>query len=133
MGFEYLGRGIVSPFQRDGKGDFANMEGLDLLNADIDQLLHTRGQTPNAEGELPWRTALGSRLYLLKHKGIPNEAVRALAIDMTGETIRRWESRVRVGQTTIEEEKSKLKIFIRYKVLGYNVREPGRTVVEIER
>lgn len=61
-------RGLVLPFQRDQKIDFANGEGVEVLRSQIRQVLGTRAQSVAGGGEVPWRTAFGSRLHLLRHR-----------------------------------------------------------------
>ena len=100
-GIDLFGEGISAPFQRDGKGDFAHKSGLDGLRSDIAQLLGIMGPGPQSPGELPWRTEMGSRLHTLKHRQLHNDLMTAMAQQYTGETIRRWEDRVRVGQTEV--------------------------------
>jgi phage baseplate assembly protein W len=98
---EQFGRGILCPFQRDGKGDFVNGDGLPVLRSDIGELLGIIGPSRAEPGEVPWRTDLGSRVALLKHRGIHKEMTRATAEMETSGTIRKWEPRVVVGPTEI--------------------------------
>jgi hypothetical protein len=95
------GCGILVPFQRDGKGDFVNGSGLPLLRSDVGQLLGIIGPSRAEPGEVPWRTDLGSRVLLLKHRGIHTEMTRATADMEIAGPIRRWEPRVVVGPTRV--------------------------------
>ncbi len=97
-----FGTGIVCPFQRDGKGDFAHDSGLKVLASDIGELLGIIGPGKSQPGELPWRTSLGSRLVDLKHRRLHSEMVRAIAEQQTSGTVRKWEPRVIVGPTTVK-------------------------------
>lgn len=98
---DQFGRGILCPFQRDGKGDFANGDGLPILRSDIGELLGILGPARAEPGEVPWRTDLGSRVVQLKHRGIHKEMTRATAeLEVSG-TLRKWEPRVVVGPTEI--------------------------------
>lgn len=99
---EQFGHGIVCPFQRDGKGDFANDGGTRLLSSDIGELLGIIGPTPSRPGELPWRTDVGSNLHSLRHRKLHSELIRALAEQMTAGTVRQFEKRVTPGPTTIQ-------------------------------
>ncbi len=95
------GNGILVPFQRDGKGDFVHGSGLPLLRSDIGELLGIIGPSRAEPGEVPWRTALGSRLPHLKHRGVHAELTRATADMEVAGTLRRWEPRVVVGPTKV--------------------------------
>jgi len=101
---EQFGSGIVCPFQRDGKGDFANDTGLRLLKSDIGELLGIVGPSNIEPGELPWDPDRGSRIDTLRHRGLHTEMTRALAEQYTSETIRRYENRVLVGPTKVSDE-----------------------------
>lgn len=89
---ELLGRGILLPFQRDLKNDFANGGGRRLVQSAVKFVIGTDAQGELAEGEIPWRPEFGSLLYLLKHrKGrIVNELIRQYAQD----ALARWEPRI---------------------------------------
>jgi hypothetical protein len=49
--------GILVPFRRDKKRDFATGSGEVLLASKVRQALLTEGTTPRSSGELPWRTS----------------------------------------------------------------------------
>jgi hypothetical protein len=119
-----IGRGILCPFMRDGKGDFANTEGLPVLKSDIGELLGIVGPTVTQPGELPWDGGRGSRLLVLKHRGIHSEMVRAMAEHMSSGVIRSYETRVRVGQTRIVIDGTALRVTVSYIPLGYANVEP---------
>jgi hypothetical protein len=105
MTAEAFGHGLVCPFQRDGRGDFAHDGGLTLLRSDLRELLGILGPEGAQPGELPWRMDLGSRLVALKHRGMHRDMIRALAEGMTAGSVRRWYSEwVRVGSTRITSE-----------------------------
>ncbi len=94
-----LGSGLLRPFRRDGKGDFAHAEGSALLNASVGQVLSTRASSQKSQGEIPWRPDAGSKLHLLKHSNnttVTRELARAFVL----EAIRRWEPRVRLVDVT---------------------------------
>lgn len=133
-----FGRGLITPFQRDGKGDFANTTGPDLLRADIAELLGIVGPSSTERGELPWRDEVGTRLVNLKHRrlygrNLAGETIRGLAESMTSETIRRFESRARVGRSKIEVEETTLRVIVNYVPLGYNTDRTQEAVIEIRR
>lgn len=103
-GKEQFGHGIVCPFQRDGKGDFANDTGMRLLKSDIGELLGIEGPSPTQPGELPWDPDRGSRLGSLRHRHLHTEMMRALAEQYTATPVRVYERRVRVGPVRLTTE-----------------------------
>lgn len=81
--------GLLAPFRRDRKRDFASGTGLDLLVSKVVQVLATEGDTPRSSGELPWRTAFGAGLHLLRHRN-NDAALRELARVQVRDALRRW-------------------------------------------
>jgi phage baseplate assembly protein W len=136
----WLGAGLVRPFQRDGKSDFANSSGVALVKACIGQILGTQAGSNFSQGELPWRTEFGSLLHTLKHKR--NDAALAdLTRTYVAEAIRRWEPRVRLKHVEVTRDVSELKnenvlsIRLRYDIVASNtagndvlVRDVAQTV-----
>ncbi len=81
--------GVLIPFRRDRKRDFASGEGEELLASKVEQLLATEGASARSSGELPWRTAFGTPLQLLRHQR--NDAVLAeLARVYVRDALRKW-------------------------------------------
>lgn len=97
---EPFGHGLLCPFQRDGKGDFAHGGGKRLLASDIGELLGIIGPVGLRGGEVPWRMELGSNLNALRHRKVHSEMVRATAESMSAGVVRRYERRVRVGPSS---------------------------------
>jgi phage baseplate assembly protein W len=81
--------GVLAPFRRDKKRDFASGTGADLLRTKVTQALMTEGTTPRSAGELPWRTELGSGLTLLRHQR-NDAAIKELARVYVRDALRRW-------------------------------------------
>ena len=82
------------------------------------------------QGELPWNTAFGSLLHLLRHQ--KNDAVlQELARVHVVDALKRWEPRVRVTSVQVTRERQEgenvLSIRIRYDVISANV--PGNNVI----
>lgn len=120
MAADFLGFGLLSPFQRDGKNDFASDGGLALIKASIRNILGTRGASETAQGEYPWRTEFGSQLERLRH--MPNKAVIAdLAQYYVAEALARWEPRVVVKHVDVTQEDYTLTIEVTYDVIDQNV------------
>jgi hypothetical protein len=115
-----FGRGIIRPFQRDGKGDFANAKGIDVLKSDIGESLGIIGPTADKPGELPWDGARGSRLNALRHRKVHSEMVRADAEQMTAGVLRRYYSTIRVGPVGVQSNSNgTLTVNVTFTPLGY--------------
>lgn len=108
------GHGIICPFQRDGKGDFANSNGLKLLKSDITELIGIIGPTVQQPGELPWNTDIGSRVLTMKHRTVNAEIDNATAGQMVEAAVRAWEPRARAGQTELVTDLVAQKITIKF-------------------
>lgn len=54
MANPFLGRGLVHPFRRDKKQDFAFAEGEELVRSAVGQVLGTASASDFTDGELPW-------------------------------------------------------------------------------
>lgn len=115
-----FGCGIICPFQRDGKGDFANGCGLPLLKSDIGELIGIMGPTATQPGELPWNMDLGSRVFQMKHRSMNVEMTRATAADFIEGPVRRWEKRARPIRTEVvaDFQQNKLEIRFNYAPIG---------------
>ncbi len=101
-------KGLTIPFQRASR-DFATVEGEELLRAKIKQVLLTEGATARSEGELPWRTALGSGLYLLRHQN--NTAVLGeLARVYVRDALRKWLPEVQVVSVSAAQQDNVLRL-----------------------
>lgn len=115
-----IGRGLLTPFQRDGKGDFANDEGLALLKSDVGELIGLEGSSATQPGELPWDTRRGTQLRSLKHRHIHSEMTRAEAELLCTGVLRLYERRVRPGRVKVQtQDGNTLIIEVSYKPLGY--------------
>jgi phage baseplate assembly protein W len=82
-------RGLLTPFRRDRKRDFASDDGDDLLASKVLEVLATEGATARSSGELPWRTAFGTPLQLLRHQN-NDVALTELARVYVRDAFRRW-------------------------------------------
>jgi phage baseplate assembly protein W len=117
-----LGYGLIRPFRRDEKNDFANAGGERLVRACVGQVLGTFAsspENPDVIGELRWNSSFGSLLYLLRHKS-NNLVTQQLAKFYVAQALARWEPRVRLKEVeaTVEETpgqgKNKLVIRLKY-------------------
>ena len=99
-GFSPFGFGLVRPFQRDQKGDFATAQGPELVIAAIGQILGTVASSEFSQGEMPWRPEFGSLLHLLRHR--PNTpALDELARRYVVDALQKWERRIIVTGVTV--------------------------------
>lgn len=63
-----VARGLLLPFQRNQRSDFANATGSELWIARVKLLLSVRGPTERGVGEIAWRPEEGAPLHLLRHQ-----------------------------------------------------------------
>lgn len=99
-----LGSGLLRPFRRDQKSDFANASGEALVRACVGQVLGMQGAGAISQGELPWAPERGSLLYLLRHQA--NDLVlQNLGRQYVIDALRAFEPRIRVRATRITREK----------------------------
>lgn len=106
-----FGTGIITPFQRDAKSDFANASGMDLVKADVEQLVGIEGPTATEPGEVPWDPDRGTRISSLRHRQLYSEMTRALAEQYIRTPVQIYERRIRVGPiTTSTSEDGKLTV-----------------------
>ena len=92
---------LRTPFVRDQRTDFASAEGDALLRSQIEMILATD------VGELPWRTAFGSRLGRLRQR--PNdEVLREVARAEVEGALRKWLPGARVVGFRIAASSSEL-------------------------
>lgn len=128
----HLGFGLVRPFQRDEKNDFANTGGAALVKSAVGQILGTRAGSDFTQGELAWNTEFGSLLYMLRHQN-NDVALQALARTYVVEALRRWEPRVLVKDVEVTRESTAdggenvLSIRLTYDIINANV--PGNQVL----
>lgn len=139
----FLGSGLLRPFRRDEKSDFAHASGEDLVKSAVGQVLGTRCTSAQAVGELPWRPEFGSLLYTLRHAN-NNDALEQIAQGFVIDALRKWEPRVNITGFGINRKASMpngpedvLEILVQYDVIDRNVRgnnvilKGQRTTVEL--
>ena len=114
--------GLLAPFRRDKKRDFASGCGDDLLASKVLQALMTAGATPKSAGELPWRTSFGSGLCLLRH--LRNDAALAdLARVYVRDCLKRWVPEVELVDVAAARDGACLQLRVRFRA----VKEAGRS------
>lgn len=105
---------LLIPFRRDRKRDFASGAGAALLASKVMQALMTRGFTPRSSGELPWRTAFGAGLDLLRHQR--NDAALAeLARVHVRDALKRWVPEAELVGVSVTREDASLQLRVRYR------------------
>lgn len=100
----HLGHGLLTPFRRDEKNDFAHAEGAPLVRAGVSQVLGMRAQGPRSAGELRWDPKRGSLLHTLRHQKNAIAAQELARVYVVG-ALRAWEPRLRVTGVAIRKEK----------------------------
>ena len=120
-----LGCGIVRPFRRTARGDFANDCGEILVRSDLGQLLGI------VLGEVPWRTGLGTRIYQLRHRA-NTQALGELARVEIEEAIRKYEPRVALLDVSADPiqvgTENRIELRIRYRIGGTQEREDSAII-----
>lgn len=110
-------RGLLAPFRRDRKRDFASDDGDDLLASKVLEVLATEGATTRSSGELPWRTAFGTPLQLLRHQN-NDVALAELARIYVRDAFRRWLPDAEVVRITVERDGAVLALRIHFRAAG---------------
>jgi phage baseplate assembly protein W len=103
---------LLIPFRRDKKRDFASGSAEQLLASKVRQVLLTNSDTPRSGGQLPWRTAFGSPLSLLRHRR-NDAALKELARVHVRDALRRWLPSVRLVSLDVESRDASLCLRVR--------------------
>ncbi|MCC6649507.1 MAG: hypothetical protein IT374_28555 [Polyangiaceae bacterium] len=110
-------RGLLVPFRRDRKRDFATGDGDALLASKVLQVLATEGATSRSSGELPWRTAFGTPLQLLRHQR-NDVALAELGRVYIRDALRRWVPDAEVVSVVAERDGAALTVRVRFVAAG---------------
>ena len=110
---------LLIPFRRDRKRDFASGSGPDILRSKVLETLLTQGATSRSSGELPWRTAFGAGLELLRHQR-SDAALAELARVQIRDALRRWVPEAELVSVQVQRSAATLELRVR-------VRESGRS------
>ena len=104
--------GLLTPFRRDRKRDFASGSGAELLRSKVLQALMTEGATPRSSGELPWRTSFGAGLHLLRHQR-NDEVLAELARVYVRDALARWVPSARLVALEVARDDASLVLRLR--------------------
>lgn len=115
VGSGVTGRGILLPFRRDKKADFANGEGIALTRSAVRLVLSTICASDVSQGELPWRTELGSLVHLLRMRN-NSPALAELAANRVAGALKTWVPAVRVRSVRVTRDGDKCWLGIRYDI-----------------
>lgn len=121
------GRGLLLPFRRDKKSDFANGQGSDLVHSAVRLTLGTICGSDSSQGELPWRTEFGSLLQQLRMRR-NSPALAELARYRIVGPLQRWVPSVRVRSVLVTQEDDRTTISVRWDIVdptGSKVIIPG--------
>lgn len=110
-------RGLLVPFRRDRKRDFATGDGDLLLASKVLQVLATEGAIARSSGELPWRTAFGTPLQLLRHHR-NDVALAELGRVYIRDALRRWVPDAEVVSVVAERDGAALTLRVRFVAAG---------------
>jgi len=131
---ESQSRGLLVPFRRDKKRDFASGNSADLLASKVLQALMTCGAKPRSSGELPWRTAFGAGLDLLRHQR--NDAALAeLARVQIRDALKRWVPEAELVGVSVTREDASLLLRVRFRAArrtGRGDEQPGAVTLAID-
>lgn len=116
-------KGLLAPFMRDRKRDFASAAGPELLASKVVQVLATEGDTAASSGELPWRTAFGSGFQTLRHQN-SDDALAALAHVYARDALRRWVPEAELVEVTVTRDGEALYVRLRFREAGLGAQGP---------
>jgi phage baseplate assembly protein W len=107
-------RGLLAPFRRDRKRDFASDDGDQLLASKVLQVLATEGATARSSGEMPWRTAFGTPLQRLRHQN-NDVALGELARVHIRDALRRWVPEATLISVAVDRDGPVLALRVRFR------------------
>jgi phage baseplate assembly protein W len=119
----FLGNGLIIPFERDGKNDFANASGRANIESALQLILGTKGSSGFTQGELPWRPEFGSVIHHLKLQP-NNPGLREQAHHFVVEAVQRWDRRIEITNVDYNKNDSTNEFFI---VVTYDIVEQNST------
>lgn len=127
IGSGITGRGILLPFRRNMRSDFASGEGVELVRSAVRLVLGTVCGSDTTQGELPWRTEFGSLTQLLRLRN-NSPALAELARHRVVEPLALWVPSVRVREVIVQQNGETMSLTVRYDLvdpIGTKVVVPG--------
>jgi phage baseplate assembly protein W len=113
----FLTRGIITPFRRDEKSDFANDDDVDVVRSNVEQVLGTMARSETGVGgELPWRTEFGSLMHLARHRN-NNVVLQEILRSYVTSALARWETRARVTDVQVSSSGRALRAQVLFNVV----------------
>jgi hypothetical protein len=116
----YLGRGLIVPFRRDGKDDFAHGVGKEVVESSLTVILGTMCAGPTNDGEVPFNQKLGTLIKLLRHRNVNDPTTQDLATHYVADGILANEPRIKakaVGFTPRADD-NRVAIRLRYDLVS---------------
>jgi phage baseplate assembly protein W len=95
-----LGCGLLSPLERDGRGDFKNGCGDDIIRSSVARILGVVSLTDSTHGELPWLPEFGSLTTRIRHASV-SDGTADLARYYVIDALRIWEPRISVKDAAV--------------------------------
>jgi phage baseplate assembly protein W len=126
--YRYLGAGVLAPLRRDGKGDFSNGVGIEVVESSLRVILGTLCAGPRNNGEVPFNQNLGCALKLLRHRNMDDPTTEELATHYVLEAIARNEPRVKVKSMGFVSSKTENKLSLR---MTYDIVERGSSGINV--
>jgi len=108
------GIGLLLPFKRNGKGDFATGSGDELIRSQIRLVLGCRGDSQVTVGELPWRTSFGSELDSLRHLPLDSTTI-GIADSKVRDAFKRWLGHLLYVNVSARRDGERLLLFVSYR------------------
>lgn len=107
---------ISQPFTVLPDGRVESKCNVELIKANVQQIIMTLCQGRRNNGEIPWRPEFGTLVSTLRFRN-NNFVLRELAEEYIVDALERWEPRVEVKQANILSVDSLLSIHIIYDIL----------------
>ena len=126
--YAYLGSGLIAPFRRDGKDDFAHASGEELVAQTVLVILATRRAGPKNVGEVPFNQELGTLLPTLRHRNINDPTTEELARHYTVDSLTDNEPRIRPKGVGFIPRPDKNRLAVR---LRYDLVERGTSGINV--
>lgn len=125
----FISRGIITPFRRDQKLDFANSTDVNVVRSNVHTILNVTKASRTTQGEIPFNQKLGSLLIRIRHRNMDSTLVRELAIVHTVEALQENEPRVRVKEVNLIKDRTRFKATIQVIYDIVDITQPGSPII----